>query len=288
MRYAVNNWIYGDEPLRTTFERLARFGYEGIEFVGEPSRFSVSEIKQLSEEFNLPVTSVLGWCIWGIPGRDLSNPDEQERQGAMRYGQQCIDFAVEVGASVFIVIPAAAGRTVPTGDPQTEDAWQLAYQAEWDNAVAAIRQTAAYAAERDITLALEPINRYETFLVTNLEQALKFLDDVGADNLKLNLDTFHMNIEEPDLAGAIRRAGDLLANMHVSDSNRQAPGRGHMDYAALLNALNDIQFEGAFVLEPVPPGSNPILMSQFPSNEKLRDIYAEESLGYLRQIEKQQ
>jgi len=285
MRYAVNNWIYGDEPLRETFARLSRYGYDGIEFVGEPSRFPTSEVKELCEQYDLPVTSVLGWCIWGIPGRDLANPDDDERRAAIRYGQECIDFAAEVGAPVVIVIPAAAGRTSPIGDPRSEDDWTSRYQAEWDYAVESIRQAAAYASERGIVLALEPINRYETFLVTHLEQALRFLSDVSADNLKLNLDTFHMNIEEPSLSEAVLRAGDLLVSMHISDSNRQAPGRGHMDYAALLAALKQIDYQGALVLEPVPPGSDPILVSQFSQNLPLRDTYAEEGIKHLKRVE---
>jgi sugar phosphate isomerase/epimerase len=285
MRYAVNNWIYGDEPLRDTFTRLSRYGYDGIEFVGEPSRFPVSEVLELSEEFGITPTSVLGWCVWGIPGRDMASPDDAERKAAIRYGQQCIDFAAEIGVPIVIVIPAAAGRTAPTGRPKTESEWHSGYQAEWGHAVDSIRQAAAYAAERNILLALEPINRYETFLVVTLDQGLQFISDVGVDNLKLNLDTFHMNIEEPNLADAVRRAGDLLVSMHVSDSNRQAPGRGHMDYTTLLGALGEIDYQGTLVLEPVPPGSDPILLSQFPENLPLRDIYAEESINYLRQIE---
>lgn len=285
MRYAVNNWIYGDEPLQETFARLSRYDYDGIEFVGEPSRFSASEVKELCEQHSLQVTSVLGWCIWGIPGRDLASPNDDERSAAIRYGQECIDFAVEVGAPIVIVIPAAAGRTSPTGNPRSEDDWASSYRAEWENAVDSIRQAAAYASQRGIVLALEPINRYETFLVTRLEQALQFLSDVGADNLKLNLDTFHMNIEEPDLSEAILRAGDLLVNMHISDSNRQAPGRGHMDYSALLGALKQIDYQGALVLEPVPPGSDPILLSQFSKNLPLRDVYAEEGIAYLKTVE---
>jgi sugar phosphate isomerase/epimerase len=164
-------------------------------------------------------------------------------------------------------------------------AWEAAYQIEWDNSVDSVRQAASYAAERNIILGLEPINRYETFLVTNVDEGLKFLDDVGAENLKLHLDTFHMNLEEADLADAVRHAGQLLVNMHVSDSNREAPGRGHMDFMALLQALSDINYEGVMALEPVPPGSDPLLVTQMPKNLPLRDVYAEEGIQYLKQVE---
>jgi D-psicose/D-tagatose/L-ribulose 3-epimerase len=285
MKYAISNWIYGEEPLRESFARLARFGYEGIELVGEPSRYLVPEIRALTEEFAVGVTSVLGWCIWGIPGRDLSSPDPSERAAAIRYGQECIDLAAGVGAPIVVVIPAPAGRTAPTGEPQEEAEWEAAYQAEWQNAVDSVKQAAAYAAEREVLLAVEPINRYETFLVTNLDEGLRFIEDVGSDNLKLHLDTFHMNIEEPDLAEAIHRAGDLLVNMHVSDSNRQAPGRGHIDFIALLKALKEINYAGMLTLEPVPPGSDPLLATKMPKYLPLRDVYAEEGIQYLKGVE---
>jgi sugar phosphate isomerase/epimerase len=265
---------------------LARFGYEGIELVGEPSRYSASEVLRFCQEFAVKVTSVLGWCIWGIPGRDLASPNKDERAAALRYGQHCIDFASEVGASIFVVLPAPAGRTAPTGQPKTEADWLNGYRAEWQIAVESVRQTAAYAASRNVTLALEPINRYETFLVTNLDQALRFVADVGAPNLKLHLDTFHMNLEEADMSAVVRRAGALLVNMHVSDSNREAPGRGHTDFGSLMLALRDIGYKGALVLEPVPPGSDPLLASRMSANLSLRDIYAEEGIRCLKEIER--
>ncbi|MGD2104916.1 MAG: sugar phosphate isomerase/epimerase family protein, partial [Anaerolineae bacterium] len=274
MRYAISNWIYGEEPLRETFARLACFGYQGVELVGEPERYDTDLVLELCEEYGLRVTSVLSWCIWGIPGRDLTSATESERTAAEDYMRQCTDLASDVGAPILVILPAPAGRTAPAGEPESEGEWLSAYKVEWDRAVDSVCRAAAYGAERDVSLALEPINRYETFLVTNVSQALPFLDDVGSDNLKLHLDTFHMNIEEPDLAAAVRQAGDLLVSMHVSDSNREAPGRGHIDFDALMSALEDVGFEGPLTLEPVPPGSDPFLASRMSENLPLRDEYA--------------
>jgi len=285
VRYAISTWIYGDEPLRDTFARLARFGYHGIELVGEPSRYSVPEVRTLCSEFGIEVTSVLGWCIWGIPGRDAASPDKAEREAALRYSQGCIDLASELGAPVFVVLPAPAGRTAPTGAPKSEEKWLAGYQAEWNFAVESVQKLSEYAAQRGVVLGLEPINRYETFLVTNLDQALQFLSEVDSEHLKLHLDTFHMNIEEPDLADAIRRAGNDLVNMHVSDSNREAPGRGHIDFSSLMGALQEINYGGTLALEPVPPGSDPLLASRMSKNLELRDIYAEEGIRHLRPLE---
>jgi sugar phosphate isomerase/epimerase len=287
MRYAISNWIYPGESLRETFARLARHEYDGIELVGEPDRVSPEEVRALSQEYNLPVVSVLTWCIWGIPGRDMASPDEEERRAAGAYGRRCVDLAVDVGAPIVVVLPAPAGRTAPVGNPRDEQAWKEAWDREWALAVESLRDLADYARQRGITLALEPINRYETHLVSTTEQGLQMLAAVGADNLKLHLDTFHMNIEEADVAAAIRRAGTLLVNMHVSDSNRMPPGRGHTDFRAILRALQEIRYTGALVLEPVPPGPDPLLAVTFSENVLLRDAYAEEGIRYLRQLERE-
>ena len=199
MKYAINNWVYADEPLRDTFTRLARFGYDGVELKGELALYSIHEIKALCHEFGMEISAVLGWNIWGIPGRDLSSPEAAERALAVQYGKEGVDFAVAVGAPILIVLPAPAGRTAPLGNPDNEAEWLSAAQIEWDNAVDSVKQMAEYAQESGIILAIEPINRYETYLLTTVDDALRFVADVGAENVKLNLDVFHMNIDESDL-----------------------------------------------------------------------------------------
>lgn len=285
MKYAVSNWIYSGEPLPVTFERLARLGYDGVELVGEPSRVDPIQVRQLSKEHGLQVTSILGWCIWGIPGRDPASRDPDERQAAGAYMRSCVDLAVATEAQVVVLLAAPAGRVAPQAKVTTEAEWTAAFGEEWSLAVESARALAAYAADRHILLALEPLNRYESFLVNNVDQALRFLQEVGSDQLRLHLDTFHMNLEEADLASATEQAGGLLVNMHVSDSNRLPPGRGHIDFARLLAALRKIGYQGALVLEPVPPGSDPLLSTSFPGNHRLRDLFAEEGLRHLKGIE---
>ncbi|MDX1601084.1 MAG: sugar phosphate isomerase/epimerase family protein, partial [Anaerolineales bacterium] len=277
--------IYADEPLEETFHRLARFGYQGVELKGEPEQYDAGRVRSLAEQYELEITSVLGWALASIPGRDLASPNAASREQAVEYASRCVDLAAAVGAPIVVVIPAAAGRTAPAGGPHDPRSWREGYSSEWGHAVDSVKQAAAYAREYDITLALEPINRYETFLVKNVEEGLRFIEEVGAGNLKLHLDTFHMNLEEPNPARAVRKAGDSLVNMHLSDSNRQAPGKGHFDFESLFAALQAIEYRGALALEPVPPGSDPILATQMPEHEPLRDQYAAEGIRYLKALE---
>jgi len=285
VKYAINNWVYDDEPLRETFKRLSRYGYDGIELKGEPSLYDIEEIKSLCTEFDLQVTSVLGWTIWGIPGRDLSSPDEAERAAAVKFLKEVVDFTVQLEAPILLVLPFPAGRTTPTGDPQSEDEWISTAAAEWKNAVDSVRQVSEYAFNQDLTLAVEPINRFETYQLTTAEQALKFIREVNAVNVKLNLDTYHMNIDESDPVEAVRRSGEHLVHLHVAGSNRQAPGSGHTDFVELYKVLEALEFQGTIALEPVPPGANPGMAIKLSANLPLRDQYAEEGIAFLRSLE---
>jgi len=284
MKYSVSNWIYGEEPLRTTFERLKRYGYDGIELKGEPQEYEPQEVRKLCQEFDLQVFSVLGWSIWPLE-RDLANPDPQLREKALDYATQCVDLASAVGAPLVVVIPAPAGRTSPLGDVTSEAEWVAAAEAEWNYAVQSVRSAAAYAEQKGVLLAVEPINRYESFLVNNVDQGLRFISGVGSPAVRIHLDTFHMNIEEKDPAEAIRKARQLLANMHVSDSNREAVGRGHTDFEAIVRALREIDYQGALALEPVPPHPDPLMAIKMERYLPLRDLYAEESIALLRRFE---
>ena len=89
MKYSISNWIYGNEPLRVTFQRLQKYGYDGVELVGEPQRYDIQEVKGLCQEFGLSVLSVIGWSIWPLE-RDLAHPDPQMRQKALKYAARCL------------------------------------------------------------------------------------------------------------------------------------------------------------------------------------------------------
>ncbi|HAF60709.1 MAG TPA: hypothetical protein DCK95_00085 [Anaerolineaceae bacterium] len=285
MKYAISNWIYGNEPLEQVFQRLKRYGYDGIELVGEPKKYDIDSVLQMSSKYMIKVCSVLSWCLADIPGRDLSHPDPSIRQKAHEYLKNCIDLAHSVGAPIVIILPAPAGRTSPVGISFTEDKWAEGFKNEWNYAVEGTRELAAYADKKSITLAIEPLNRYESYLITNLEKAKSFVREVGSSNLKIHLDTFHMSIEEKNLSEIVHQSADLLVNMHISDSNREPPGRGHTDFHAIMKSLKEIGYEGYLVLEPVPPGSNAVFDATRPSAFTTRDEYAKEGIEYLRKLE---
>jgi sugar phosphate isomerase/epimerase len=284
-KYAVSNWIYGDEDLELTYRRLQRAGFDGIELVGEPDRDDPERVLALNRQYGLKVSSVLSWCLWPIASRDLAHPDRELRRQAVEYIARNVDLAVTVGAPIVVVIPGPAGRPAPHGAGEDAHAWQRLAQEEWHRAVDSVRAAADYARDRGVLIAVEPINRFESYLVNSATQGVAFIQEVGRDNVKLHLDTFHMHIEDPDIGEAIRLAGPLLVNMHLSDSNRQAIGRGHFDFRGLLRALSAIDYPGYLVLEPLPAHPNPFVANRLQEHRDRWDNDAADSIAFLNGLE---
>ncbi|MBE3580072.1 MAG: sugar phosphate isomerase/epimerase [Thermoanaerobacteraceae bacterium] len=284
-KYIVSNWIYGEEPLKLTLQRLKRYGYDGVELMGEPARYDTDEVEALCKKYGLKVLSIAGMYPWPTEERDLSNPREEVRRRAVQYLKDCCDFAVRLEAGVIIVVPSAVGKVLPVGEPRDEEEWLKAYEREWKLAVEAVGEAALYAEKKGVVLAIEPINRYETFLVNTCEQGLRMIKEIGSSAVKLHLDVFHMNIEEKDIAQAIRAAKGMLVNLHVADSNRTAVGEGHIDFKAVLQALLDIGYEGMLSLEPLPPVPDPYMAARMKRFMHLWDDYARISIERLKDIE---
>jgi len=121
--------------------------------------------------------------------------------------------------------------------------------AERETCAATLRGVAAEAAERGITLGLEPINRYETYLYNTIADTLALIDEIGAPNVTIHADTYHMNIEEPGFRGPLEAAGSRLGCIHCSESDRGVPGQGNVHWDEVFAGLEAIGYGGPLVLE---------------------------------------
>ena len=118
-----------------------------------------------------------------------------------------------------------------------------------DNVVGVLADLAAEAAPLGVTLGLEICNRYETNVVNTAREALALADDIGADNVMIHLDTYHMNIEEDDFVTPVRDVGDRLGYVHIGENHRGYLGSGHLDFAAFFGALAEIDYRGSLTFE---------------------------------------
>jgi D-psicose/D-tagatose/L-ribulose 3-epimerase len=268
MKYGVCNWIFGDEPLAETAARLAGFGYDGLELKGDLELYDAAEVKAILDDHGLVVLSLTPEDV------DLPHPDAVVRAKAVDHYLRLLDFAAAVGAPM-VGCHGAVGRIRPV----------TAYEQEYVNYVVGVQRIAERAQELGLQLAIEVLNRYESHLLNTSEEAVRFVEEVGAPNVGLLLDAYHMNIEEAGLGSAIRAAGEHLFLFHAADSNRQAVGRGHTDFLGVMRALKDIEYNGDIIIECTASGPDPFTPVKGSGWLEEAARYVEESVRLLRHYE---
>ncbi|HJQ29721.1 MAG TPA: sugar phosphate isomerase/epimerase family protein [Rubrobacter sp.] len=269
-RYSYNVIGFSGEDVAESVDRLARLGYDAVEVEGEPERYDPKRIGKLAEDAGLSVGSV---CPNFTAERDLSHPDPDVREAAITYLRELADFAAEVGAPLFIVAPTAYARVQPIAEPYDE----------WQWAVEGIRTAGEYAASLGVDLTLECWNRYGTYMLNRLDEGARMWRETGLSNGGIMADTFHMNIEERSITGAIRDFAGILNHVHLSDSNRLAPGLGHVDFAEVLRTLREVGYGGGFAFEVIP--ALPNLLEDEPERPSFDEV-ARQALDHMREVER--
>lgn len=268
-------WVspFSDDELGL-FGHVAELGFDVLEIcLEDPSRVTSSAVAHAASEAGIEVRV----CGAFGPGRDVSDEDPGLREAAIAYLRTCIDIAAEVGSPLVSgPMYATTGKTRPLDDD--------ARRAQWERAVGGLRTAAAYAADRGVALAIEPLNRFETDLVNTTEQGVALCRDIGSDNVGLLLDTFHMNIEEKDVGAAIRDAGSFVRHFHTCENDRGAPGSGHVGWDRVFAALDDIGYGGDLVIESFTPDNLEIAraVSLWRPLAADGDTLASEGLAFLR------
>jgi sugar phosphate isomerase/epimerase len=269
-RYSYNVIGFQGEDIARSIDRLARLGYDAVEVEGEPETHDPKRIKKIAEDAGLAVGSV---CPNFTAERDLSHPDRANRGAALAYLREVSGFAAELGAPLFIVAPTAYSRVQPVADPHDE----------WKWAVEGVRTTGEYAASLGVGLTLECWNRYGTYMLNRLHEGARMWQETGLTNGGIMADTFHMNIEERSIPGAICDFGTLLNHVHLSDSNRLAPGLGHVDFTDVLRALRDVGYGGGLAFELIP--ALPNILEDEPGLTSLDDV-AGQAIDHMCEVER--
>jgi len=207
----------------------------------------------------------------------LVSHEPEMRARGVEFLKTCVDGTAELGARL-VCGPMYAGLGVMTGRRRTAE--------EWKWAVEGLQVVARHAETRQVTICLEPLNRFETYFLNTLEDAASLVHDVGASNVKIHFDTFHSNIEEKHPAEALRSIAKELGHVHISENDRGIPGSGHVDWQGVLKVLKAIRYQGWMTIEsfaqPEPDlaAAAAIWRDMAPSGDEL----AQQGLRFIRRL----
>jgi len=218
---------------------LAELGYDGVELsLLDPS--DLPGLVALARDHGLEVPAVGTGLNYLHLGLDLTSPDENVRKRAR---ERLLEFVENAGRSEVAGVIVGLIRGRGDGYSKTSEALKVLEEQ--------LRVICRGALDYGVKILLEPLNRYESMLLNTVAEALEFISRLDCERAYLLLDTFHMNIEEPVIEDSIRMAGGRIGHFHIADSNRYAPGMGHLDFSSILSALHDTGYRGFISAEVI-------------------------------------
>jgi D-psicose/D-tagatose/L-ribulose 3-epimerase len=255
--------------------KLKKWGYKGIEIPLMPKFLELFDTGYIKKKlFELEMGCVI---TAGVPKDfNIISDDKETQQSGIKHLKNCIDITVDMGAKIMGGVLYAYDGGISNGAPRTSS--------QWERSVKNLKEVAKYAALKNITLCLEPINRYEGFFLNTIEDAILLIQEIDEPNIKINIDSYHMNIEEKDIYKIIVKADSLIGLVHVSENDRGIPGTGHFDWDGFIKGLIEIKYDGWICMEafleiiPEIPQYTPIWRELAPNV----DILAEEGINFLR------
>lgn len=221
---------------RHAIREAKRIGYDFIETPPTPPESEATRVtRETLAETGMGATVCLGLSA----DQDLTSPDPAVRARGETFLKEAVDTCARIGGFMVSGITYSAFRKYLAPCPAEGRA----------AAVAAIRRVAEHALPHGIEIGLEVVNRYETNLLNTADQALAFCRETGMENVKIHLDSYHMNIEETDIPRAILNAGDRIGFFHIGDSNRGYLGAGNIDFNPYFRALFQAGYTGPISFE---------------------------------------
>jgi len=240
--YGINTFLWAS-PFRTQhLSLLAKGKALGFDLVEIPIEGEQDiDYAQAAEAYRRHGLRCSLCAVMG-PNRDPAHEDEDIQKGGVAYLKHCIDAAVTLQATALVgPLYAAVGRQwQATPEQRKRDLERCARN---------LKAVARYAEDKGVTLALEPLNRFETSFINLTAQALELMRLIDSPRVKLMMDTFHANIEEKSLGKAIEAAGQNLVHVHANENDRGTPGTGHVAWNEIAAALKKVKFDGTLVIE---------------------------------------
>lgn len=246
MKFGINTFLFTSPFTNASVDLFPKFkawGFDSVEIsIEDPSHIDPHTIRKALDENGLKCGSI---CAAMGPGRDLRGTPE-DQQTAINYIKSILDMMPVLGCGILIgPLYSAVGRAELVSK---ED-----YAKQWATVAGHLKMLADYAENLGLKMAIEPLNRYETDFINTCEQGLKMVNQVNSKALMLQLDTYHMNIEEKDPYQAILNAGSKLGHFHACGSDRGTPGGDQINWDRISSALHQVKYDGEVVIESFIP-----------------------------------
>jgi D-psicose/D-tagatose/L-ribulose 3-epimerase len=241
--FGVNTWVWAspltDRRLVELAPRIREWGFDVVELpVENTGDWDPGRAAKLLDSLGLSATIVMAMA----PGRELVAADGRTIAATRDFLRHVIDTAAAVSSQVVAgPVYASVGRTWRMNDAER--------RACYEQLLDGLAPVVEHARGAGVTVAVEPLNRYETSVLNTVDQTLEALTGLPAEGCGIALDVYHMNIEEQDIPAAVRRAGDRIAHVQVSANDRGAPGADHLHWPGILTALDAAGYRGPLVIE---------------------------------------
>lgn len=279
-KLAISAWVWTSNPEENHFEfinKAASIGYRGVEiptFTGDLDKKCLMEtLSSLSK----PVKPII--VGGGSELMDFTSPDEIPRKNAERYIRKMIDICEYVNSDLIcgpLYSPVGVLRSVSTSERDKIIS----------RVASSFKKVSEFLENSGVNIALEPLCRYDTYLINTAEQARKLVELIDSDNFGILLDTFHMNIEEESLCAAFETGGDLIFHMQVCENNRGVPGKGQLNWKQIKEGIKKTKYHDWVSVESFTPYDTKLseMMRFWRKLSPDQTVFAEESFSFLNSL----
>ena len=257
-RFGIHYAYWGDQWEVDMCERVrlaADAGFDVLEvtppaYMTNLEKDKMDQLKKCAQDHGIEMS----FCIGFPRSKDMASSDLETRKAGIEHSKRMIEAVHYMGGKILSGILYSWWPYLYEKPLTMQDKLDC-----WKRGVESVQEVIPLAEDYGITYAIEMVNRFEQFVVNNVEEGKRFCQEIGSPNAKLLLDVFHANIEEDSIPDAIRSAGPLLAHIHISENNRRLPGTGkNIPWEEIAKALKEIDFQGRIVLEPFVAAGGPV------------------------------
>jgi D-psicose/D-tagatose/L-ribulose 3-epimerase len=240
MKFGVNTFIWTanfDRSSLALLPEIKKHGFDGVEVpLFRPSEFAAADIRKGLKDNGLECTI----CSVLTGGLNIISAEPAVRHKTRAHMEDCVKATAEAGAKI-IAGPLYSPVGLLTGRRRNAD--------EWKWAVDCYQSLGPVLSQYNVTIAVEPLNRFETYFINTAADAVALCDQINHPNVGILFDTFHANIEEKDIAAGYRTVGRHLKHVHTCENDRGIPGSGHVEWNAVFEALRDLRYDGWLTIE---------------------------------------